>query len=299
VQEETPQLEDGFTRIANELFEAILAFGFTQRQLLVLLTVLRKTYGYGKKEDDMSAGQIGKLCGVKRNHVTEVIGQLSAMNVINRRAGVYGSVLGINKNHRRWVVPNRDTPSQIGTTTSSVEGIDLTTTNSSPELGLVPNRDADSPELGQVDSPESGHTKENLLKENQQKERVQKNSEFEEAWALYPKRDGGNSKAGALKAWNARVKAGVSPADLLAGVRRYQAYCVKEKMIGSRFVKQAATFFGPDEHYAEAWGGKIENPCESIWWAAAGFEDEWAAMNAGCTEHNARFFRNGVRTGQQ
>ncbi|WP_374993057.1 replication protein, partial [Burkholderia multivorans] len=50
----SPQIEDGYTRIANELYEAILGFGFTQRQLLVLLTVLRKTYGYGKKEDDMS-----------------------------------------------------------------------------------------------------------------------------------------------------------------------------------------------------------------------------------------------------
>ncbi|HEX8894430.1 MAG TPA: conserved phage C-terminal domain-containing protein [Terriglobales bacterium] len=32
------------------------------------------------------------------------------------------------------------------------------------------------------------------------------------------------------------------------------------------------------------------------WWTTAGFADEWEAMNAGCTEHNARFFRNGVRT---
>lgn len=32
------------------------------------------------------------------------------------------------------------------------------------------------------------------------------------------------------------------------------------------------------------------------WWAAAGFENQWDAMNAGCTEHNARFFQNGVKT---
>lgn len=32
------------------------------------------------------------------------------------------------------------------------------------------------------------------------------------------------------------------------------------------------------------------------WWLAAGFENEWDAMNAGCTEHNARFFSNGVRS---
>lgn len=34
----------------------------------------------------------------------------------------------------------------------------------------------------------------------------------------------------------------------------------------------------------------------SDWWATAGFANEWDAMNAGCTEHNARFFRDGVRT---
>ena len=38
----------------------------------------------------------------------------------------------------------------------------------------------------------------------------------------------------------------------------------------------------------------------AMWWTAAGFENEWDAMNAGCTEHNARFFKNGVRaTGQE
>lgn len=159
----TPQLEDGYTRIANELYEAILGFGFTQRQLLVLLTVLRKTYGYGKKEDDMSASQIGQMCNVGRNHVTEVIGQLVHMQVLNRESGTFGLVLGINKNHSKWlknaskVVPNRDTPpSQVST---------------SPALGLVPNQDKTSPDLGQVGSPKLGHTKENLLKENQKKAR--------------------------------------------------------------------------------------------------------------------------------
>lgn len=157
----SPQLEDGFTRIANELYEAILGFGFTQRQLLVLLTVLRKTYGYGKKEDDMSAAQIGQMCNVGRNHVTEVIGQLVHMKVLTRASGTFGLVLGINKAYSGWlkVVPNRDTLSQKGT---------------SPELVLVPNQDKGSPDLGHVDSPDLGHTKENLPKETQKKTRARR-----------------------------------------------------------------------------------------------------------------------------
>lgn len=143
----SPQLEDGFTRIANELLEAILGFGFTQRQLSLIFTVIRKTYGYGKKQDDMSAAQIGKICGMGRNHVSEVIGQLTRLNVLTRSPGTYGLVLGINKHHTQWCKEKVD----------------------SPKSGLVLNQDKTSPQFGQVDSPKPGHTKENLSKEKQNK----------------------------------------------------------------------------------------------------------------------------------
>ena len=76
---------------------------------------------------------------------------------------------------------------------------------------------------------------------------------FEEAWKEYPKRSGGNNKLSAFKAWNARIKQGVQPEAMLAGVRRYAAFMASEGKIGTSFVKQAATFFGPDKHFDEAW----------------------------------------------
>ena len=77
--------------------------------------------------------------------------------------------------------------------------------------------------------------------------------EFETAWQAYPKRAGGNSKSGAFKAWKARLKDGVKPEDLLAGVKRYAAYARATGSVGTQFVKQAATFFGPDRHFEESW----------------------------------------------
>ncbi|HGV9335250.1 TPA: hypothetical protein ACNOIO_002439 [Raoultella planticola] len=77
--------------------------------------------------------------------------------------------------------------------------------------------------------------------------------EFETAWDAYPKRAGGNSKAGAFKAWKARLKDGVKPSDMLAGVKRYAAYARATGSVGTQFVKQAATFFGPDRHFDESW----------------------------------------------
>lgn len=72
--------------------------------------------------------------------------------------------------------------------------------------------------------------------------------EFEEAWAAYPRRPD-NNKATAFRAYSARLKNGADPAEILAGVKRYAAYCEAEGRTGTGFVKQAATFFGPDEHY--------------------------------------------------
>lgn len=76
---------------------------------------------------------------------------------------------------------------------------------------------------------------------------------FEEAWQAYPKRSGGNNKLSAFKAWNARIKQGVKPETMLEGVKRYAAFMASEGKIGTSFVKQAATFFGPDKHFDEVW----------------------------------------------
>lgn len=70
---------------------------------------------------------------------------------------------------------------------------------------------------------------------------------FEEAWKLYPKRPN-QSKADALKAWSARIKAGVTAERMLDGVKRYAAFCTASKT-EPQFIKQAATFFGPGLHF--------------------------------------------------
>ena len=77
--------------------------------------------------------------------------------------------------------------------------------------------------------------------------------EFEATWNAYPKRLGGNSKADAFKAWRARRKAGVPAEELHTGVVRYGRFLQASGKAGSEYVKQAATFFGPAEHWREPW----------------------------------------------
>lgn len=75
--------------------------------------------------------------------------------------------------------------------------------------------------------------------------------EFEQVWQQYPTRPG-NSKADAYKAWNARLKAGATADQMQAGVQRYAAFCAAERT-DPRYIKQAATFFGPGEHFLGDW----------------------------------------------
>ena len=147
----SPKVEDGFVRIANELFDAILAYGFTGRQLAILMTIVRKTYGYNKAQDDVSASQIGKACGIARPHVTKVLHELAAMNAIHMRRGENGMIVGINKHYREWM-PKGDSEAENNASTKSV----LPEASTKPVLELVPN--------WKKSSTESVHTIDNVQK---------------------------------------------------------------------------------------------------------------------------------------
>jgi len=170
--------EDGFTMIPNRHLEAVLGGGFSHREQSVVLTIFRKTRGFGKLEDDMSASQIGAVCDIARQHVTSTLNALAARNVITKRQGKFGMIIGIQMDMTKWISAKRmkslgspESGLAVGPGAPTGEGAD------SPESGLVPNQDTsqigtgDSPESGQVDSPKSGHTKENLPKENHQKKK--------------------------------------------------------------------------------------------------------------------------------
>jgi len=76
-------------------------------------------------------------------------------------------------------------------------------------------------------------------------------ADFEAAWSAYPPRSGA-SKTDSLKAWKARVKAGESADEILAGTKRYAAY-VEAKGTEDSYIKQPSTFFGPGNHFKSDW----------------------------------------------
>ena len=110
----TPQIEDGYTRIANELLEQILLYPFSKRQLVVMLAIIRKTYGYGKKTDDMTVTQIASMTRIARQHVSATISELEAIGAVLKQDGYHGYRLGIQKDFSIWrVSQNRTCPETV------------------------------------------------------------------------------------------------------------------------------------------------------------------------------------------
>lgn len=98
----TPQLEDGFTRIANELLLAVIQFKFSERQYKILFALIRKTYGFNKVNDEISLSQLSAICNLPVNHISTVINQLVKLNVIIKKQGKHAHSLGINKLYDTW-----------------------------------------------------------------------------------------------------------------------------------------------------------------------------------------------------
>lgn len=87
---------------------------------------------------------------------------------------------------------------------------------------------------------------------------------FDEAWAQYPKRAGGNSRKDAKRCWDARVSEGIAPSDLLAATLSYRAFCEATGKIGQETVMQGQRFYGPNEQWCEDWTPPPKHPPNSM-----------------------------------
>ncbi|QCS64406.1 hypothetical protein EC609_19105 [Achromobacter denitrificans] len=388
----SPQVEEGHTRLANELLEAMCCAGFSARQWAIVMAVVRKTYGYGKKSDDISLGQLSSMTGIAKPHASRAVNSLVAAGVLRRSAGTFGNSLSLNKRYKQWSLVDpaagvtdsvtqglpkeqRGLPiqqPQTGVTdpatpvtdlatrdrvTESVTGVtDSATVTDSVTQGLPKEQRGlpiQQPQTGVTDpatpvtdlatrdrvtesvtgvtdsATVTDSVTQGLPNRQPQKETLQKKEKhppippigeegdpegFAEAWAAYPRRQGGNPRASAVKAWRARLRSGVMATEMLAGVRGYAAHCRAEGKVGTSFVMMGATFFGPDlrfRDFAEPQAGKgaqgeirsasvtpgspLDIDTNPAWLAQTGYASVWEAISDGCTEHTYRQFRDGKR----
>lgn len=101
----SPQKENGFTPIANEILEQLVKIHLLGAEISMVFFVIRKTWGYQKKEDIISFSQFQKGIGISRMTISKTI-----KNLVSRKILVKTPLLGgnmsfkFNKDYDKWLV---------------------------------------------------------------------------------------------------------------------------------------------------------------------------------------------------
>jgi phage replication O-like protein O len=140
-----PQLENGYTKIADEILEALARTKLNTQESRMIYAILRKTYGFNKKDDWISNSQLELITGVHRSHCANTITRLIQRKIVTR----IGNKIQFNKMYKAWL----ELPKQV---TKQV---------------MLPKQVQGVTQTGNLLLPKQVHTKDNITKDNITKER--------------------------------------------------------------------------------------------------------------------------------
>ena len=94
----SPQLENGFTRIANELLEALYRTDLTGGEWALIACIARASYGWSQKEAPISIREAGRRLGKHYSNTKRTARALIARSILARN----GTAILIAKDYDRW-----------------------------------------------------------------------------------------------------------------------------------------------------------------------------------------------------
>lgn len=104
-QQERPtvaDLDNGYTRIADEILEYTMSSGLSETELCIIMAVWRKTYGFNKKVDWISNEQFESMILKHHTHCSTAKNLLINKKVLIQQ----GRKVGINTNLSEWETKN-------------------------------------------------------------------------------------------------------------------------------------------------------------------------------------------------
>lgn len=128
----SPQLENGYTKIAHEIIEHLVTVKMSGTEWQYVMSIIRKTYGWGKKEDWVTNSQIVEMTGLKKERVSEAKGRLIARNIVTENR----NKISIQKDWEKWRELRKSvtkiTEKRNSLLRKSVHTIDTNTKDNSP-----------------------------------------------------------------------------------------------------------------------------------------------------------------------
>jgi len=97
-----PQLENGYIKIATEIMEALTKYRIPGEQMQCLLFIIRKTYGWNKKEDSIALIQFVDATGINMPNVCRALKGLIDKNIIIKKDNRAITKYLFNKRYKTW-----------------------------------------------------------------------------------------------------------------------------------------------------------------------------------------------------
>lgn len=247
----SPQKENGYTAIANEIMEALAKIRLPGAEYSITLAVLRLTYGWQKCEAEISYSRLAQMTGMSRRSCIRAFKDLQARRILevvtrpslgsDKADTTTSNIVKFNKNYDQWVVTSLS-PSDQADTRGSVKS-------------------------SKKPSDQSDTHKRNNIKQNIKQ--IPFTDDFLLFWSAYPRKAG---KKDALKAWF-QVNGSRPPVDKLIGILEEHKKQTQWTKDAGAFIPLAATWLR-----GERWNDELK----------VEVEDEWAKIKREAAEYDRR-----------
>lgn len=101
----SPQKENGYTAIANEILEKVMATPFIATHLKIILVCWRYSYGFNKKDAALSESFIANATGISKRYISSELKTLfdcNVLKIIKEASYTSSRVIAFNKNYDEW-----------------------------------------------------------------------------------------------------------------------------------------------------------------------------------------------------
>lgn len=207
-----PQLENGYTRIANELIDAIGKMELNGIEQKVLWCLFRYTYGFQRKNHGLSACFISKWGNCSIRAVRKALKHLKDLNMITvmneKQKGVV-SVLELNKDYDSWISDEQ---------TCTGEQMDTRPVN---DCAPLPVNDCAPKKRNNI---------------NKKYKEIDICAFFEKVWQQYPKKRG-------KSAVNKKAKQELYDAGEDTVMAAIRSYCAEVQGWEEKYILNGSTFF--------------------------------------------------------
>jgi phage replication O-like protein O len=95
----SPQLEDGYLKIANEIYDHLRCFRIPGEVRLPIDAVIRRTYGFNKKEDRISNSQLIEDTGMDKGNLSRAVKKAVEHKLLTKN----NRAIAFNKHWDEWV----------------------------------------------------------------------------------------------------------------------------------------------------------------------------------------------------